>query len=417
MKRLFPAISVCILLFLAGCSENSLDKSVRTSQKAKEKKNLEFFVNKVETEPIFTELINDFEERYPDIAIKQVIVPEGMTVLKSRIARGDTPDIFITYPIEQDYIIRAKKGYLLDLSDEEFIKNIQNPIQKRYIVSGNTYGVALTQNAVGVLYNKDDFSQLNLSIPTTWDEFVNVLKTLESKGKTPLLMPNKEANRSSIFNLNFVANEFTNSYWEETQFSITKDKRWRDISEKILTVLPFVQEDSFSDDYYTVNRKFAQKEGSMYIMGTWALPSIEAFNPHLNYGIFPFPATNHAEDNKVLGGVDIGLAISSDTKYPEAAKKFLAFLTEKENAQRLSSYEGSISTVNGVINNREELQLLEKKIKYGKSVNWPNHYWAGGTASESDFRKYTLQFYADKNITAYLQNLEKMYNYYHHYKE
>lgn len=413
MKMLFPAISLSAVLLLAGCSEERLD----ISASSKDKKTLEFFVNKVETGPIFNELIEDFEKNNPDIEIKQVIVPEGMTVLKSRIARGDTPDIFITYPIEQDYIIRAKKGYLLDLSDESFLYNIQPAIQKRYIVKGRTYGVALTQNAVGVLYNKDDFRKLNISIPTTWNEFVSALKMLDSNGKTALLMPNKEANRSSIFNLNLVANEFDNDYWGQENLSIRSDKKWEKISEKILTVLSYVKEDSFKDDYYATNRKFAHGEGSMYIMGTWALPSIEEYNPYLNYGIFPFPATNSAEENKVLGGVDIGLAISSETEYPREAKKFLAFLTEKENAGRLSAYEGSISTVNGVNNNREELQLLEQKIKYGKSVNWPNHYWAGGTASESEFRKYTLQFYADKNITTYLGNLEDMYNYYNHYKE
>ncbi|MGM7723213.1 ABC transporter substrate-binding protein [Metabacillus sp. Hm71] len=413
MKILFCLIHLTIFLLLAGCNDSVLEGSISK----KEKITLEFFLHKTETERIFEELIQEFEKLNPGIDVNQVIIPEGMTVLKTRIARGDTPDIFITYPIEQDYIIRAEKGYLLELTNEPFLKNIQPTIQNRYLVNGKMYGVALTQNAVGVLYNKDHFQELGLPIPETWDTFVRTLEELRSKGKTAILMPNKEANRSSIFNLNFVANEFNSSYWEKDEFSISNDKKWREVSEKILSVLSYVQPDSFRDDYYTVNRKFANGEGSMYIMGTWALSSIERVNPELNYGIFPFPATNQAENNKVLGGVDIGLAISADTKHPNAAKKFLAFLTRKENAKRLSNFEGSISTVNGVSINREEIALLSKKIKEGKSVNWPNHYWAGGTAAESDFRKYTLQFYFDRNIDSYLSNLENMFNKYHDLNE
>jgi len=401
----FIYIQLLIILSLSGCyGSKSVQPIIKT-----EKVTLEFFSPKQETETIFNELIEDFERLNPTIDVQQVIVPESMTVLKARIARGDTPDIFITYPIEQDYKVRVQKGYLLDLSNEPFINNIQSTIQNRYLVNGKMYGVALTQNAVGVLYNKDDFKELNLSIPETWDSFVQVLEELKSNGKTALLMPNKDANQTSIFNLNLVANEFENRYWEQKEYSIVSDKKWREVSEKVLTVLSYAQPNSFNDGFFDVNQMFAKGEGSLYIMGTWAIRLIEEYNPDLNYGIFPFPATE-LKDSKVLGGVDIGLAISSDTKNPEEAKAFLEFLTKKENAQRLSDFEGSISAVKGVINSREEVRLIDEKIKNGKSVNWPNHYWAGGTASESDFRSYTAQFYYDKDLDTYLTNLENMFN-------
>lgn len=408
MKSLIRTIPLILILLLSACTGNR----VTQIEGDKERVVLEFFTPKPETEAIFEELIDKFEKQNPMIDVKQVVVPDGMTVLKTRIARGDIPDLFITYPIEQDYIVRAKKGYLLDLSHEKFIQNIESNIQKHYLVNGKMYGVALTQNAVGVLYNKDHFQELNLPIPETWDTFVSTMERLRAAGKTAVLMPNKEANQTSVFNLNLVANEFNNSYWRSTNISIADNSKWNEISEKILTVLSYVQLNSFQDDYYKVNQKFATGEGSMYIMGTWSLPWIEKINPNLNYGIFPFPTTNHATKNKVLGGVDIGLAISSDTKNPKEAKKFIEFLIQKENAQRLSDFEGSISTINGVEISREEIRLLNEKIKMGKSVNWPNHYWAGGTAAESDFRKYTLQFYYDKNVDAYLNNLDNMFKLY-----
>jgi raffinose/stachyose/melibiose transport system substrate-binding protein len=407
MKRFLSISPILIILLLAGCTGNELDQSLKKEDKIE----LEFFSPKPETEVIFNELIQEFEELHPNVTIKQVIVPEPMTVLKARIARGDIPDLFITYPIEQDYKVRAEKGYLLDLSNEPFIKNIQPTIQNRYLINGKMYGAALTQNAVGVLYNKDHFEELNLSVPNSWNSFVQVLEELQSNGKTALLMPNKDANQASIFNLNLVANEFETSYWEKDEFSIVSDPRWREISEKTLTVLSYVQPNSFEDSYYDVNKKFANGEGSMYIMGTWALTMIEKSNPYLNYGIFPFPASNQ-KDHNVLGGVDIGFAISADTKHPEEAKAFLAFLIKKENAQRISDFDGSISAVKGVTNTHTEGHLIREKIASGQVINWPNHYWAGGTAAESEFRKYTAQFYYDQNMDVYLKNLETMFNRY-----
>ncbi|WP_078411853.1 ABC transporter substrate-binding protein [Priestia abyssalis] len=407
MNQLLSLSPLFLILLLTGCIDNELNQSIMKEERIE----LEFFSPKPETEVIFNELIQEFEALHPNVTIKQEIVPEPMTVLKARIARGDIPDLFITYPIEQDYKVRAEKGYLLDLSNEPFIKDIQPTIQNRYLVDGKMYGAALTQNAVGVLYNKNHFEELNLAIPQTWNSFVHTLEALKSNGKTALIMPNNDINQASIFNLNLVANEFEPSYWEKDEYSIVSDPRWREISEKMLTVLSYVQPDSFKDSYYDANKKFANGEGSMYIMGTWALTMIEKSNPYLNYGIFPFPAINQKEHN-VLGGVDIGFAVSADTKHPEEAKAFLAFLIKKENAQRMSDFEGSISAVKGVTNTYKEGHLIRAKIASGQVANWPNHYWAGGTAAESEFRKYTAKFYDDQNIDVYLQNLEKMFNRY-----
>ncbi|ARI76324.1 ABC transporter substrate-binding protein [Halobacillus mangrovi] len=406
MKKNFFLL-IGILLLLASCSGE--DVSIESSQQ--EKVVVEFFTPKVETESIFNELIQEFEDNHSNIDIRQVVVPGGMTVLKTRLARGDAPDLFITYPIEQDYLIRARKGYLMDLTDEPFLKRIESSIQKRYLVDGRMYGAALTQNAVGVLYNKQHFDELNLSVPKTWSEWLAVMDELDKEGYTPLLMPNKDLEQTSVFTLNLVANQFSKNYWNQENYSIVNDRNWIKISEKILSVLSYTQENSFEDDYYETNKLFATGKGTMFVMGTWALPLIESVNPQLDYGIFPFPADD-SKNHNVLGGVDIGIAISADTEYPEEAKAFLSFLTKKQQAEQLSSYEGSISAIEGVEVEREEVQALHHKILSDETVNWPNHYWDGGTEAEENYRKYTLQFLINKDIEAYLTNLESMFQQY-----
>ncbi|WP_169907509.1 ABC transporter substrate-binding protein [Priestia abyssalis] len=409
---LLTSFFLVISLFLSACASGGKDS---ITSEEKEKKKLEFFHGKVETAKIFEELIEEFEKENPDIDIEHVYVPYGSTVLKTRIARGDIPDIFVTYPIEYDYLLRVEKGYLLDLTNEAFVRNIQPEIQNRYLVNGRMYGVALSQNAVGIIYNKDIFEELNLEIPRTWDKFIQTLETIKKAGKQPILMANKDPVQISVFNLNLVANEFDSKYWDKVNkedINITNDKRWMRISKKMLQVLNYVQRDSFSADTDQVKKAFANGEGAMYIMGTWALPDLEELNSNLNYGIFPFPATNDSKKNNVLGGVDAGFAISADTPYPEAAKRFLAFIVETENAQKFSDYEGSISAVKGVQMKKQEVKLIDQLVKQERVVNWPNHYWLGGTAAEDEFRKYSQQFFIDRNVSAYLENIEKMFSNY-----
>ncbi|WP_134701358.1 ABC transporter substrate-binding protein [Ammoniphilus sp. YIM 78166] len=402
------------LLFLAACSIRSIHEGEETPR-YKEKVRLEFFSPKVETAGIFNQLIRDFEREHPDIYVEQTIMPNGMDVLKRRIARGQAPDIFITYPLEHDYVIRAEKGYLLDLTEEDFIQAITPVVQDRYLVHSRMYGVALTQNAVGVLYNRDIFESLHLKIPESWAELVYTMVTIRQTGITPILMSNKDAETISVFNLNFIANEFSSDYWDEVnqgQAKISDDPRWQEMAENMLSVVSLAQEDSFEADTDQVNQRFAHGEGAMYVTGTWMLSIIEKWNPQLNYGIFPFPSTNDPQKNYVLGGVDIGLAISSDTPHPEAAKEFLKFLVKQKNAQKLSDYEGSISVVQGVNVKKEVVKPLAKKVLEGKSVNWPNHYWIGGTRAERDYRRISQQFFMDKNIEAYLRQLDQMFAYY-----
>jgi raffinose/stachyose/melibiose transport system substrate-binding protein len=407
-------INIC--LFIITCFSLAACSSEDEFQTITEKKHLEFFQQKPNAIEFFNKVIEEFEAEHPDIDVEQVNVPGDMSVvLKTRIARGDVPDIFITYPIEQDYIIRAKKGYLLDLTNEEFISNIDSKIQNRYLVDGKMYGAALSQNAVGVFYNKDKFEELKLEIPKTWDEFIETLKKLEEIGEQPILMANKELESISVFNLSLVANEFDNRYWkslQDTQKDFEGDQTWKNVSNKMLQVIDFSQENSFRTDADDLNRAFINREGVMCILGIWEIANLEKLDPSFSYGIFPFPATNDPDRNNVLGGVDGGFAISADTKYPDEAKQFLEFLFKKENAQKFSDYEGNISTVKDIKMNIAEVKILADHIDQGKSVNWPNHYWLGGTAAEDDFREISQKFFFERDINAYLKNLEKMFDRY-----
>jgi raffinose/stachyose/melibiose transport system substrate-binding protein len=74
---------VLVLVMLVGLSAAGFAQEVE----------LEFFQNKREAVETFDKLIEKFEEENPNIDIEQNHVPEAETVLKSRLAKNNIPDI------------------------------------------------------------------------------------------------------------------------------------------------------------------------------------------------------------------------------------------------------------------------------------------------------------------------------------
>ena len=77
---------------------------------------------------------------------------------------------------------------MVDLSDEEWVDQLE-----QWAIDGNSLdGKLYAQNTAGVddtngiLYKKDVFERLNISIPTNYEEFKQVCDTLQENGITPI---------------------------------------------------------------------------------------------------------------------------------------------------------------------------------------------------------------------------------------
>ncbi|WP_416147503.1 ABC transporter substrate-binding protein [Salipaludibacillus sp. HK11] len=415
-KLLYVLSSSMVILSLTACGNGNDEESTNGENSGEEDKaTIEFFQVKPEAVETFDTLIEQFESENPEIEVDQNTVPDGMTVLTTRFSTGDIPDLFITYPVESDYVLRVNNDYLLDMTDESFIDNINPEIQDLYLENDRMYGAALSLNANGILYNKAIFEEHGIDIPNTWDEFTSVLEELENAGETPVIMGNQNLDQTSVFNLNFIAQKFDADYWERFnngEESVVGDPDWEEAAEKMLEVLDYAQADHMGTDYDQGNQQFANGEGAMYFMGAWVLPTLRGMNDNFDeeFGYFPFPQTNDPEENVTISGVDVGLSISADSEYPEESLKFVEFLIEE--AQQFSNMDGSFSAVEGVEVQDEVLQGLLPHMENNQIKNWPNHYWAGGTAAEADFRSHSQNFFNHEDPEQFLSDLQVMFESY-----
>ena len=87
---------------------------------------IEFFQQKGEEGPQkgYKAIIEKFNEENPDIEIEMNTVPDAGTVLTSRISSGDIPVIFSDYPTQTQFKQKVANGYVQDLSDQDFLKNV-----------------------------------------------------------------------------------------------------------------------------------------------------------------------------------------------------------------------------------------------------------------------------------------------------
>lgn len=406
---LVSAMALSLLVGCGGSSEKSGSGEVT----------LELFSTKAENVDVMTSLVEKFNESHDGVTIEVVCPADAGTVLKTRMAKNDMPDI-IAMGGNNEYTDVQSAGMLLDLSDEDFVDNIQESyLQMVYDVNGDkeeaAYGIPYATNASGVLYNVDKFNELNLEIPKTWDELIELCETAKAAGETPFLLTYLDS-WTCLCPWNSMAPDlqpenFTDERLaDETTFVGTHEE----IAEKYLTLLEYAETDFMGLGYDDGNKAFANGEGLMMINGNWAINQFTASNPDFNCGMFAFPASNDESVNYVTSGVDVLLAVSATSADTEIAKEFVAFMLEEENCQTYIDDQFAFSAVKGVEQSNESVAGVKEDIANGKVANFPDHYYPSGfdlSALLSEFAlNYTKGMDNDENIAQFLQQCDDKYD-------
>ena len=364
-------------------------------------------------------LADKFNETHEGYTITVTAPADAGTVLKTRMAKNDMPDI-IAMGGNNEYTDVQSAGMLEDLSGEDFVANIQESyLQMVYDVNGDkeekVYGVPYATNASGILYNVDKFEQLGLSVPTTWDELINVCETAKAAGETPFLLTFQDA-WTGLCPWNSMAPDlqpdgFTDARLvNETTFAETHVE----VAEKYLTLLGYAQSDFMGMGYDDGNKAFANGQGLMMINGNWVINQFRNANPDFNVGMFAFPASNDVSKNYVTSGVDVLLAVSATSENKEIAKEFVAFMLEEENCQTYIDDQFAFSAVKGVEQKDPSVEGVKTDIANGKVANFPDHYYPSGfdlSALCSEFAlNYTKGMDNAENISNFLSQCDAKYD-------
>lgn len=134
----------------------------------------------------WTSKVKEYSKIRPNVTIEVETIPDNSgQYLKVRLAANDLPDVFYLKPSH----LSSYQDALLPLNKLEASKTNRFPA----VIKGNIYGLPLVSFSEYVFYHPSIFHELNLQIPQTLDEFVDVLEKIKDNDKyIPIAIGAKE---------------------------------------------------------------------------------------------------------------------------------------------------------------------------------------------------------------------------------
>lgn len=288
-----------------------------------------------------------FKQAHPDIAVTTSYAPpvaEYIQALQTRVLSKKAPDVFLIAAENKTNLINGKA--VQNLAGKPFMADVPEFNRKTYSGDGKEYGLSVSSWGAGVVYNKALLSKAGAStVPTTWDDFLALLKDLKASGVTPYL--------ESLSGMPTVLSAFlgaTNAKSDDTM-----DAKIFDGSAKFgdFWTEPLAQYNRmFADGLVTkdvvglsgdqVRDEFSKGKVAMITTGPWDIPTIRKTAPDLDIEMVPVPGASGLP-SFLSGAASPGYAISSSAQNTGAAETFLTYLGSKEGIEIWQKASGAIS--------------------------------------------------------------------------
>jgi raffinose/stachyose/melibiose transport system substrate-binding protein len=131
-----------------------------------------------------------YAEANPDVKVTVETHPSGGeadNLIKTRLATGEMNDLF-WYNSGSLFQALNPDQTLVPLNDEPWVDSLEENFKTVVSTDEAIYGAPVGASfAAGVIYNKDIYEQLGLSVPTTWAEFEENNQKVKDAGLVPLV--------------------------------------------------------------------------------------------------------------------------------------------------------------------------------------------------------------------------------------
>lgn len=330
---------------------------------------------------------------HPDVEVKVEAQQTDNYTVKLNVALGadNPPCVFSTWgggPLYQ-YV---KAGKIQDLTEWMNQDNYKDRFLDAGIASitfdGKIWAVPVEHSAIAVIfYNKKIFADNGLSIPSTYDELLQIITKLKSVGIAPFALGGKSVWPELFFTTYFVDRlggpEAFRAAATRTGGSFTDPPfiQAGQMIQDLVKMGAFVE--GFNGlDYGTGQSRMLMYSGkaAMEMMGTWNISTIKGENPDFyatNLGFFPFPAIvgEKGDPNDVAGSIGQDLySVAAACKYPKEAFELIQYMIDdKAVAERAAI--GRIVPVKSFTTDDPMLKEVLRLLKQAPNVQlWWDQY-------------------------------------------
>lgn len=338
---------------------------------------LEIFNQKIEMHAVLQEIVADFNEEYGSNA-ELVTVPDAGTVLRTRMANNDAPDVVNVYPQNADFKQWAADNRFLDITDEDFLNRLVEETAESYAIGDRVYNLPLTTNSWGFFYNVDLFEELGLDVPNTWADFEALVTQINELDHIPFAGAFSTQDSWTLNGYHQLAwvnaagsPEEANEYlrFSESGSISAEDEITKKAAEQLTLLVDNAQPNANGASYADSIAAFVNGQGLILPNGLWALPVIMQQQPSFEVGTFAYPGQ---EENQALtvGAADLAFSISEDSDNKELALQFLEYMTREDVLIRYYDVDGMPTTVTAL----QEHFPFEQTKAVSELVNTDQHF-------------------------------------------
>ena len=181
-----------------------------------------------------------------------------------------------------------------------------------------------------------------------------------------------------------IAERFNETHTGENTFSAS----YREVAEKIRTLLDYAEPNPYAYSYNDACTAFARGQSAMYPIGSYAIPQIKSVNPDMNLDSFTFPANSDAQDNVLNSGVDLQFCVMKNTPNKEAVYEVLRFLYQDETIQIYLDDQGGLSYKDSDFALPAELEGLRPYIESDRMADYQDHHYPSEMSVDAMIQTY-----------------------------
>ncbi len=289
-------------------------------------------------------IIPAFNEQFPDITV--IFSPTAPTeynaALAAKLEAGTAGDLITCRPFDLSLDL-FNKGHLVSLNDLPGMENFSDVAKSAWITDdgSDVFCVPMASVIHGFLYNTEIFSELGLSEPQTYEEFLAVLEAIKQDGNyAPLVMGTNDQWESATMGYQNIGP----NYWrgEEGRLGLINgtvgynEDGFLEAFRALAQWQPYLTNGYQAVAYPDAQNLFALGMGAIYPAGSW---DIGVFNSLVDFqmGAFPPPPPAGQDTCYISDHTDIAMGLNAASPNQEAARTFLEWLTTQEFAELYSN--------------------------------------------------------------------------------
>jgi len=305
-------------------------------------------------------IIPAFNADYPDIKVvfKPTPPADYNASLNAKLAGGTAGDLITCRPFDASLDL-YNKSHLIGLNELDNMANFSDVAKSAWQTDDGSVTFCMPMASVihGFIYNKEIFEELDLSIPTTIPEFMDIVKKIEDEGSyTPLVMGTADQWEAATMGFQNIGPNFWQGEQGRKGLIDGSEKftapQYVQVFEQLASWAPYMGRGYKAQKYPDSQNLFTLGRGVIYPAGSW---DITTFNTQADFafGAFPPPLPEDQSECYISDHTDIALGINAHSENIEQAKTFVNWVGSADFAKL---YANSLPGFFSLSNHTVELQ-------------------------------------------------------------